>query len=131
MRYRIQLLKTAALALGMAFASQTAVAQEPLGSFSVFIGKPDLTNANGAALDAPWKVLRRDRENYHRYGVSQPGDEWDPYFGSSKNRNNLQAFAANGKISAQAAQRLATGGAVLVQVLGAGGVPSAIRVSVP
>lgn len=84
MRYRIQLLKTAALALGMALASQTAVAQEQIGAFTVFIGKSDLTDEKGAALSEPWKVLRRDRANYHRFGVSQSGDQWDRISAAAK-----------------------------------------------
>jgi len=131
MRYRIQLLKTAAVALGMAFASHAAVAQEQIGAFTVFIGKSDLTNAKGAALSEPWKVLRRDRANYHRFGVSQPGDQWDPYFGNSQSRKTLQTLVANGNIGPKAAKRLRNGGFILVRVFGQDGTPTAIRVSVP
>lgn len=131
MRHCIQPLKTAVLVLGLGLASQAAVAQDQIGSFTVFIGKPDLTNAQGAALSEPWKVLRRDRENYHRFGVSQPGDDWDPYFGSSQSRKSLQSLIAQGKIGAQAAKRLKNGGLVLIRVFGQAGKPTAIKVSVP
>ncbi|WP_424940638.1 hypothetical protein [Aliiroseovarius sp. S253] len=131
MRHRIQPLKTAVLALGLALASQVAVAQDQIGSFTVFIGKSDLTNAKGAALSEPWKVLRRDRANYHRFGVSQPGDQWDPYFGSSQSRKSLQTLVARGNIGPKAARRLKSGGIILVRVFGQGGKPTAIKVSVP
>ena len=131
MRYRIQLLKTAALALGMALASQTAVAQEQIGAFTVFIGKSDLTDEKGAALSEPWKVLRRDRANYHRFGVSQSGDQWDPYFGSSQSRKSLQVLVARGNVDPKAAKRLRSGGIILVHVFGQGGTPTAIKISVP
>ena len=131
MRYRIQLLKTAALALGVALASQVSVAQEQIGSFTAYIGKSDLTNDNGAALSEPWKVLRRDRTNYHRFGVSQPGDQWDPYFGSSQSRKSLQALVARGSVDSKAAKRLKNGGIILVSVFGQGSKPLAIKISVP
>lgn len=131
MRHCFHPLKTAVLALGLGLASQMAVAQDQIGTFTVFIGKSDLTNAKGAALDAPWKVLRRDRANYHRYGVSQPGDEWDPYFGSSQSRKTLQGLVASGNIGPKAAKRLKSGGIILIRVFGQGGKPTAIKVSVP
>lgn len=131
MRYRIQLLKTAAVALGLALASQAAVAQEPIGSFTVFVSKSDLVNDNGAVLAEPWKVLRRDRANYHRFGVSQPGDQWDPYFGSSQSRKSLQTLIARGSVGSKAAKRLKNGGIILVSVFGQGNTPSAIKISVP
>ncbi|SPF77042.1 hypothetical protein ALP8811_02063 [Aliiroseovarius pelagivivens] len=131
MRHRIQLLKTAALALGVAFASQSAVAQEQVGSFTVFVGKSDLTNANGKALVEPWKVLSRDRANYHRFGVSQPGDEWDPFFGTNKSRKGIQALVARGNVGPKAAKRLRNGGTILIRVFGQGGKPTAIKISVP
>ncbi|SMR70978.1 hypothetical protein SAMN04488030_0598 [Aliiroseovarius halocynthiae] len=131
MSQHTQMLKRAALTLVMAMASQVAVAQEQLGSFTVFIGKSDLTNDKGAALSEPWKVLRRDRANYHRFGVSQPGDQWDPYFGSSQSRKSLQKLVARGGVDSKAAQRLKNGGSILVRVFGQGGKPSAIKISVP
>ncbi|NDW53699.1 hypothetical protein [Aliiroseovarius sp. PrR006] len=131
MRHRIQLLKTAAVALGMALASQAAVAQEQISAFTVFIGKSDLTNDKGATLSEPWKVLRQDRANFHRFGVSQPGDQWDPYFGSSQSRKSLQTLVARGKVDPKAAKRLRSGGIILVRVFGQGGKPTAIRISVP
>lgn len=131
MRYRIQLLKTAAVALGMALASHAAVAQEQIGVFTVFIGKSDLTNDKGTTLSEPWKALRQDRTNFHRFGVSQPGDQWDPYFSSSQSRKSLQTLIARGSVGSKAAKRLKNGGIILVSVFGQGNTPSAIKISVP
>lgn len=124
-------LKTMTLALSMSFASNFAVAQDQIGSFTVFIGKPDLTNAKGAALTVPWQILQQDRTNYHRFGISQPGDEWDPYFGDSKSRKNIQNFIAHGGIDAKAASLLTTGGKVLVRVFGSGNKVTSIQISTP
>ncbi|WP_298908347.1 hypothetical protein [uncultured Aliiroseovarius sp.] len=131
MRYRIQLVKTAAVALGLALASHAAVAQEQIGAFTAFIGKPDMTNDKGATLSEPWRVLSQDRTNFHRFGVSQPGDQWDPFFGSSQSRKSLQNLVARGDVSSKAANRLKSGGIILVRVLGQGGKPTAINISVP
>ncbi|MCK0142923.1 hypothetical protein [Aliiroseovarius sp. F20344] len=131
MARHFKLLKTSVLAFGFAIAAQVAVASEQIGAFTVFIGKPDLSNAKGAALSDPASILRRDRANYHRFGVSQPGDEWDPYFGSNKSRKNIKALLEKGGIGPKAAKRFKNGGTVLIRVMGAGGKPTAIMVSVP
>ena len=131
MHHYTRTLKTMAVALGMSFASQFAVAQDQIGSFTVFIGKPDLTNAKGATLTTPWRVLQRDRTNYHRFGVSQPGDQWDPYFGDSKSRKSIQALLASGNVEPKAASRLKNGGSVLVRVFGRAGKVTALRISIP
>jgi hypothetical protein len=66
--------------------SSPALAESPVGRYVAYIGQDDLYNSNGVRLTEPWQVLRQDRANYHRFGVSQPGDEWYGFFGSIDNR---------------------------------------------
>lgn len=97
------------------------MAQEVIGSYWAHIGRADLFNSKGARLTQPWQVLRQDRANYHRFGISQPGDEWDPFFGSIDNRAAMERMIMNGRITAEARRLVMQGGAeVFVRIYGQG-----------
>lgn len=99
-----------------------AQADELIGSYVAYIGQDDLYNSRGARLTEPWQVLRQDRANYHRFGISQAGDEWDPFFGSMENRGIMERMIMNGSIEPSAARILVNGGAtVFVRIYGSGG----------
>jgi hypothetical protein len=118
----------AAIAVG---AVGAAAAQNLIGSYSAYIGWDDLHNSNGARLTAPWQVLRQDRANYHRFGVRQAGDEWDPFFASMENRAAMEQMIMNGTIEPSASRILLQGGAtVFVRIYGRNGVGNSIRVTV-
>lgn len=108
-----------------------ASAQEVVASYAAYIGDRDLFNSNGERLSTPAQVLRQDRANYHRFGVAQAGDEWDPVFGSVDNRAAMESMVNAGSIEPNAAQILMNGGAmVVVQVFGSGGVGTSVQVTV-
>lgn len=115
-------MKKLLLALGLVLASMTpAVSQQLIGSYVAFIGNDDLYNSKGARLTAPWQVLRQDRANYHRFGISQGGDEWDPLFGSIENRAAMEQMIMNGRITKKARRMIMRGGAtVFVEIYGRG-----------
>lgn len=116
------------LALAMPSA---APAQDVVASYVAFIGQDDLYNSDGARLSAPWQVLRQDRANLHRFGISQPGDEWDPVFADAENRAAMEAMVRGGSMTAPAAQAIMAGGAmVVVTVWGKGGLGTAVDVDV-
>ena len=98
-----------------------AASQQLVGSYVAFIGTDDLYNSKGARLTEPWQVLRQDRANYHRFGVYQPGDEWDPFFGSIDNRATMEQMIMNGRIAVSARRLLLRGGAPgFVEIYGQG-----------
>ena len=106
-------------------------AQEIIGSYVAYIGNPDLHNTKGARLTQPWQVLRQDRANFHRFGISQPGDEFDPFFGSIGNRKIMERMVMNGTIEPAAAKRLLQGGAVVfVRIYGTGNTGTSVTVTV-
>lgn len=122
---------TAALALALASLFQPVAAQDLIGSYAAWIGSDDLYNSNGRRLTEPAQVLRQDRANYHRFGIAQPGDEWDPFFGSIDNRAAMERMVRDGYVDPGAASVLVNGGAsVFVQVYGSGNVGTSIQVSV-
>jgi hypothetical protein len=98
-----------------------ALAEELIGSYVAYIGTQDLYNSKGGRLTAPWQVIRQDRANFHRFGVSQPGDEWDPFFGDYDNRAAMEQMIMQGYISPQASRDIMAGGAtIFVEIWGWG-----------
>ncbi|WP_424944221.1 hypothetical protein [Aliiroseovarius crassostreae] len=122
---------SAVAAIGLLAAPLTATADDLIGAYVAYIGKADLTNSKGKRLREPWQVLRQDRANYHRYGISQAGDEWDPFFGSIDNRAAMEQMVMNGKIDPRAAKNLVDGGAtVFVRIYGRGSLGTSVQVTV-
>ena len=120
-----------AAALPVLLLAQPVMAQDLLGSYAAYIGEDDLYNSEGARLAEPWQVLRQDRANYHRFGVSQDGDEWDPFFEDADNREAMETMIRRGYIDPDAEKMILSGGAmVYVNVFGAGGVGDYVEVEV-
>jgi len=119
------------LAATLAFAATVAQADQLIGSYVAYIGQDDLYNSKGARLSEPWQILRQDRANFHRFGISQGGDEWDPFFGSIENRGIMERMIMNGSIEPAAARNLVRGGAtVFVRIYGTGNQGRYVNVTV-
>ncbi len=122
------------LAIGaavMGVLGTSAMAQDVVGTYAAYIGQDDLYNSNGERLSAAWQVLRQDRANFHRYGISQPGDEWDPFFSDANNRAAMEQMIMNGYMDPQAARDIMNGGAmVIVTIYGSGNVGDYVNVDV-
>jgi hypothetical protein len=119
------------LGLSLSALSLPASAQSLIGQYTAYIGTDDLYNSRGARLTEPWQILRQDRANYHRFGISQPGDEWDSFFGSIDNRAAMERMIMNGYINPQAARNIVSGGAVVVvRIYGSGGRGNRVEVDV-
>ncbi|SMX50747.1 hypothetical protein [Maliponia aquimaris] len=124
-------MKRLALALMFALGAPMAYADQLIGAYVAYIGQQDLYNSRGARLTEPWQVLRQDRANYHRFGISQPGDEWDPFFGEIDNRAAMERWIMNGYIEPNASRILMQGGAtVFVRIYGSNGWGQRIEVTV-
>ncbi len=125
-------LKTAlAVALPALLLAQPVMAQDVIGSYAAYIGEDDLYNSEGTRLTEPWQVLRQDRANYHRFGISQDGDEWDPFFEDAQNREAMETMIRRGYIDPDAEKMILSGGAmVYVNIYGAGSVGDYVEVEV-
>ena len=120
-----------AFCLSLATLSLPAMAQSVIGQYTAYIGNDDLYNSRGVRLWEPWQILRQDRANYHRFGISQPGDEWDSFFGDMNNRAAMEQMIMNGYINPQAARNIVNGGAiVVVRIYGSGGRGNRVEVDV-
>jgi len=123
-------MRLAALLLALAM-PLPAAAQDIVASYVAVIGVDDLYNSDGQRLAEPWQVLRQDRANYHRFGLSQPGDEWDPVFGDAKNREAMERMVRSGRMDPRAARDILAGGAtVVVTVWGRGSRGESVDVDV-
>jgi hypothetical protein len=120
-----------AVALPAMLLAGPVLAQDLIGSYAAYIGEDDLYNSEGARLTEPWQVLRQDRANFHRFGISQDGDEWDPFFEDANNREAMENMIRRGYIDPDAERMILSGGAmVYVNVYGAGGVGDYVEVEV-
>lgn len=128
----MKMLSALAIATATVFTTvPAAVAEEIIGSYVAYIGRDDLYNSKGARLNEPWQILRQDRANYHKFGISQSGDEWDPFFDSIKNRAIMEQMIMNGSISSSARNDLLRGGAtVFVRIYGSGSRGKYVKVTV-
>lgn len=128
----MKILTSLALATVAVFTTvPAAFADEIIGSYVAYIGRDDLYNSKGARLKEPWQILRQDRANYHRFGISQSGDEWDPFFSSKQNRAIMERMIMNGSMSSGARSGLVQGGAtVFVRIYGSGSRGKFVKVTV-
>lgn len=101
--------------LGVVLIGQPALADELIEEYNAYIGQDDLFNSDGMQLTQPWQVIRQDRANYHRFGISQPGDDGDSFFASAKNRERAERMIRNGTITRDARNAI-LGGDVTINV---------------
>jgi hypothetical protein len=102
-----------AVILALLLPALPAAADGVIASYGAYIDVDDLYNSDGERLSAPWQVLRQDRANYHRYGIAQPGDEWDPVFHDLDARAALERLLRQGSISPAAARIIMRGDALV------------------
>ena len=114
-----------------ALSVHAAQAQELIGSYLAYIGEDDLYNSQGERLTQPWQILRQDRANFHKFGISQDGDEWDEFFSSVDNRAAMEQMIMNGSIEPRARRLLLQGDAMVqVSIYGRGSVGDYVSVTV-
>ncbi|SIO46101.1 hypothetical protein SAMN05444722_2307 [Rhodovulum sp. ES.010] len=124
-------MRLAVLGLALCLAGPAARAQTLLEDYVAVIGRQDLFNSRGVRLTEPWQILRQDRANVHRYGLRDPGDQGDAFFGDFQNRAIMERMLMQGWIAPAAARDIVAGGAtVLVQVWGQGGRGAYVTVDV-
>lgn len=102
-----------------------------VGSYAAFIGTDDLFNSAGKRLTTPWQVLRQDRANFHEFGISQDGDEGDPYFASADNRAAMEELLSYSEFDKATTRQLLSGEAIVyVEIYARSGRLSYINVEI-
>ena len=120
------------LAMLLVFAhAPLAVADELLETYVAELGPDDHFNSNGKRLTHAWQIIRQDRANFHRYGVRDPLDEGDSFFGSIENRAIAERMLRRGRISRGLARRIVRENVVVrVEIWGRGTTGTSLRVYV-
>lgn len=90
-----------------------AFSDEVVDEYNAFIGQDDLYNSNNVRLTEPWQIIRQDRANFHRFGISQRGDENDRFFAAEANRALVERMLANGGIDRAAAIAVVRGNVMI------------------
>ncbi|MEO0634483.1 MAG: hypothetical protein AAFY52_10230 [Pseudomonadota bacterium] len=108
-----------------------ASAQQLIAAYYAMLTGPDLSNSRGVPLGSFCAIVQQDRANYHRFGIRQQGDEWDPVFADRNARSVISTSCQMAAGSEYVPASLAQYGSkfVYVQVFGSGGVPTLILVS--
>lgn len=76
---------------------QPSEAQQLIETYQAYIGKQDHLNSNGQRLTSAAAIIRQDRANFHRFGIRDPGDEDDSFFGDVGNRSALENMLERGR----------------------------------
>ncbi|WP_069301010.1 hypothetical protein [Neptunicoccus sediminis] len=95
-----------ALALAM---PQVAAAEPFLAAYYANIARVDFYNSRGVPLRDVGAVVQQDRANFHRFGVRQSGDEYDPYFGDRAMRARIPELVRAGGVDRYLKQLLGRG----------------------
>lgn len=106
-------------------------ADELIGEYNAYIGEDDLYNSNGQRLTQPWQIIRQDRANFYKFGISQDGDEADPFFESQRNREAAERMIREGSMTRDARRMLLQGDVMIhVEIYGRGDVGDFINITV-
>lgn len=93
-------------------------ADQLIEEYNAFIGEDDLYNSNNVRLREPWQIIRQDRANFHRFGVSQRGDQSDGFFDDAGNRELVERMISRGTIDRDARSAIVRGNVMInVQIL--------------
>jgi hypothetical protein len=103
-------LRLVVLGIPLALATAGAASADQLiDEYNAYIGQDDLYNSNGERLREPWQIIRQDRANYYKFGISQSGDEPDSFFASVANRARAERMIRKGTITRDARRLLLQG----------------------
>ena len=105
----------AALCLLVALPGTSVSAQVLLSSYFAYIGWQDLHASDGYRLDTAAQVIRQDRANYHRFGIGDSLDGWDPLYADAANRARLQALLEGDALAPWTAEAILQGD-ILIRV---------------
>lgn len=117
--------------LALLAAAGPAAAEQLIAQYTAHLSQRDHLNSNGVRLTSAAAIIRQDRANYHRFGIRDAADDWDPVFASTGSRARMEALLNAGNSSGGAIQAIVNGTPlVVVQVWGNGGVITYIDVDV-
>jgi hypothetical protein len=111
-----KLVITAIAAATFAASVSTASADTYLGSYVARIGENDHYASDGYPLDTAAQMVRQDRANWHKFGVYDPEDENDSWFGDYDTRAWLEKALNRNSAMNKATRKAIVNGDPIVQV---------------
>jgi hypothetical protein len=90
-----------------------AQAQQLIGSYVALLSERDHFNSNGQRLESAAAIIRQDRANFHRFGIGDPEDQDDPFFGDEANRAALEQMLERGHADPGVVARIVNGVALI------------------
>ena len=112
-------------------AAPQAAAQELIASYTAHLSSRDHFNSRGIRLRNAAAIIRQDRANFHRFGLRDPDDEWDSFFGSKANRARMESMLNNGTSDPGVRSRIVNGTPIVrVEIYGRGSRGTYIRIIV-
>jgi hypothetical protein len=90
-----------------------ARAQQLIGSYVAMLSERDHFNSNGQRLESAAAIIRQDRANFHRFGIRDPEDQDDPFFGDEGNRAALEQMLERGHADPGVVARIVNGVALI------------------
>ena len=92
-------------ALGM----HASYADQLLGHYHALLSERDHFNSNGQRLTSAAAIIRQDRANFHRFGLSDSEDEPDAFFADAGNRAALESMLERGRAGPGVISRIVNG----------------------
>ena len=80
------MLKPFMVICGLALLPAAAQAENQITSFFTHLGTPDAYNSRGVPLNDVCTILQQDRANWHRFGIHEEYDSYDPFFTTTDRR---------------------------------------------
>lgn len=99
----------AAIAFAALSAASPALADQFLGSYVARIGQADHFASDGYRLDTVEQMVRQDRANYHKSGIQDPEDEYDPWFQTAQARARFEKLLYKSGMSGATRSAIANG----------------------
>ena len=91
-------------------------AQQLIGSYTALLSEADHFNSRGQRLTTAAAIIRQNRANFHRFGIRNPEDQDDPFFGDERNRAALEQMLDRGQADPSVVNRIVNGPPVLIRV---------------
>tara|TARA_R110002096_G_scaffold208033_5_gene394529 strand:+ start:871 stop:1275 length:405 start_codon:yes stop_codon:yes gene_type:complete len=109
-------LKQPVFILCFSFMAVFARADESVDYYVTVISEQDRQDSLGNRLTKFEQVIRQDRANFHKYGMTDEGDEEDDLFSSATSRANLESYLKKGSTPDAVKKQILSGRELYVAV---------------
>jgi hypothetical protein len=83
-----------------------AAASQLIESYTAFLGSADHFSSTGTRLTTAAQVVRQDRANFHKFGIRDPQDTYEPLFADVNQREYLEQMLERGHASPATLDRI-------------------------